>query len=248
MVMVAATAGCPHVQSNGPELPSQGAPAARVRFDRARESFQQADYQAAKKELDEVVHEFPDDPIAPFAELYGAMAEFRLSKPDLAAKDLRRITDDQNSPPAVRARARFFLGLADVQLGRAPEARTMLEPFRGKLDDPEENGELHAALASADAQTGDAISALAEYDTFWGAARPAERVYVIAQVATLVDHLTDDAADAAYGRLDKHGPAMAFLGRRLAAQARAAGHSDRASAIMSDTAVARSRSGSTTST
>jgi ABC-type branched-subunit amino acid transport system substrate-binding protein len=222
-------------------LPAGGAPDASRRFESARARFAQSQADA-RPDFEAIVRDYPEDPIAPYAKLYAGMAAHRQGDEAAAATTLAEVANDAKAPDEVRARARFWLGIADAALGRHAEARRLLEPFLGGIDE-DDAGELDAALASADAAEGDAPAALERFDAFWKRAHPAERAYVAARVATLVDGLAPAALAPVYDRAAKDGPVAAYAGRRLAPVLRAAGQADRARQVLAESARARAAAG-----
>jgi ABC-type branched-subunit amino acid transport system substrate-binding protein len=246
IVLVLLGAACPKRfdPSSEPAFPTKGNKSARDRFMAARAQFERDQYEQAGTEMESIRREFPDDPIAPYAALYEGMAQHRAAEYEKAAAALAPIAEDPRVDEGVRKRARFFLGLAESYLGRNAEAIALLTPFASeKLEDGEDKGELHAALAESTAASGDAAGALRWFDELWGEARPAERAWIVARVRVLVDGLADDAARQVYTRLDKGKVSAALLGRRVAALARAAGDAGRAQEILDETAAARQAAG-----
>src|SRR5262249_43341132 len=134
--LLVGAAGCPHrFQPSGEtKLPTSGAPAARSRFDVARARFERAEYAGAREELDAIRHDFPDAPIEPYAALYGGMTAPRRGDDAGAAETLQSLVADEKAPPELRQRARFYLGLSDAALGKAAEARALLEPFADTVE------------------------------------------------------------------------------------------------------------------
>jgi len=221
-------------------LPTSGAQEAKGRFETARAHFARDAHNA--DEFEAIVHDYPDDPIAPYAELYAGMASHKLGDDAGAVTRLEKLEGDPKAPDEVRQRARFWLGIADAAVGKSAEALKLLAPFDGKVDSAEQ-GELDAALATASAAQGDLAGALRHYDAFFRVARPAERAYVTSQVGALVDKLPNDQIPPRYEAADKNGPACALLGRRYAALLRAQGQSERAQRVLDESARARAAIG-----
>jgi ABC-type branched-subunit amino acid transport system substrate-binding protein len=241
--LLALLASCPSAAFNpkATGLPAGGNPEASRRLDAARARL--ADHPAeVAPELGAIARDYPNDPVVPYARLYGGMAAHRQGDEGGAAATLAGVANDAKAPDEVRTRARFWLGVADATLGRHAEARRLLEPFVGNVDE-DDAGELDAALAAADAAEGDAPAALARHDAFWKRARPAERAYILTRVAALVDGLPAAALAAVYAAADKDGPVAAFAGRRYAQTMRAAGQTDAARQVLAQTAHARVAAG-----
>src|SRR5262249_2183744 len=221
-------------------LPSGGAKDAQIRFETARAHFARDAHNA--DEFEAIVHDYPDDPIAPYAELYAGMASHKLGDDAGAVTRLEKLEGDPKAPDEGKQRARFWLGIADASVGKSAEALKLLEPFDGKVE-ASEQGELDAALATASAAQGDAAGALRHYDAFFRVARPAERAYVTSQVGALVAKLPNDQIAARYEAADKSGPSCARPGRRSAAVRRAQGQSERAQRVLDESARARAAIG-----
>jgi branched-chain amino acid transport system substrate-binding protein len=237
--------GCPKRldPSSDPGLPSRGDPAARSRFQDARQKFERGEHAQAEAELDAILKDYPQDPIAPYAGLYSGMAAFKRNEQTEAIKALEPIARDEAAPDEVKVRARYYLGLSYGRAGRHADAKQSLEPLIGKLAEGEEDGELYAALAEACAGAGEQELALRYYDEFFARARPAERTYIVAKVAAIVDGLPADAVTRAYGSANKDRPAAAFLGRRLAASLRSSGDESGARRVLNETSDARGAAG-----
>lgn len=244
-VLVTSGAACPRRfdPSARPSLPSSGEPQARTRFDAARTRFENAEYAAAQTELRDVARDFPQDPIVPYARLYEGMSARRQGNAQAAVDVLEPLAADGKAPDEIRQRARFHLGLSLAAVGRHDEAQAILTPLAGSVGSGEEEGELYAALAESAAARHQSAEALGWYDRFFAVGRPAEKAYVSARVSALVDGLDPAGARAAFDRAAKDGPSAAYLGRRLAAEARAAGDDARARSLLSETSAARAAVG-----
>ena len=210
-------------------LPSGGAQEAKGRFETARAHF--AQNAANSEEFQAIVRDYPDDPVAPYAELYAGMAAHKQGDDAAAATALARVESDDKAPDEVRQRARFWLGIADAATGKAADAERLLTPFDGKVDG-DEQVELDAALAEAAAAQGHAEVAITHYEAFFRRGRPAERAYVATRVAALVDGLPAERLGAVFDSVEKDGPTAAYLARRYAAALRAEGHADRAQRVI----------------
>ncbi|MBI4510543.1 MAG: penicillin-binding protein activator [Deltaproteobacteria bacterium] len=226
-----------------PELPRAGNADARARFEQARARFEQGEHEAAARELETIIVEFPADPIAKHATLYLGMAAMRRQEHAEVVRVLEPLLGDPEVDESLEKRARFYVGIASGRMGKHERAREVLEPLVGKVAAGEEEGELFAVLAEAFAASGDGDGALRFYDEFFARARPAERAYVTARVSAIVDALSAQAVSDAYAKADKEHVAAALLGRRLALMAKAAGDSARAREILDETRSARVNAG-----
>ena len=183
------------------DVPASGDSAVRSRFDEARARFARDDLAGAAMEFEAIAREYPDDPVASYANLYAGMAAFRQGQYEQAVAALGPIVDDPEADEAVRTRATFFLGLASVYTGDFAETVRLLAPFEGKVQAGSEETERHAALAQAYAQLGQASRALEHYYAFYDDARPAERAYIQARVTALVAGMSEPDARRARQRV-----------------------------------------------
>src|SRR5687768_15973824 len=90
-------AGCPKRfdPSAQPQLPSSGTKEARSRFETARARFENAEYAGAAPDFQAIVREYPEDPIAPYAQLYAGMSAHRQGDPAAAAAALETLVADE---------------------------------------------------------------------------------------------------------------------------------------------------------
>jgi ABC-type branched-subunit amino acid transport system substrate-binding protein len=243
-----ACAGCPSKRPafdpmTGPKIPSTGDPDARARFMELKARFEKDEWETTQREFERIVKEYPDDPIAAHAGLYAGMAAFRRGDWEAAVTNLEPVIKDADAGADVIERASFFLGVSYGYTGKPAAARKLLEPFAQKAVSGDDAGELWGALAEAAAAQGDAQAAIRWWDELWAIGSEAEKVYVAARLAEMVDQLDDAQAREVYGKLDKQRAGAAFLGRKLAASLRAAGKADDARAIENETAQARRNAG-----
>lgn len=225
-----ALAGCPRpggtLQPRSRfDAPTGGDPKAKARFEDARARFERQDATAGA-ELAAIARDFPQDPVAPVATLYAGMDAWRRGDAAATAQLLAPLDEKPGLPEDVAVRVRWTLGLAEVRLGKRPEAVRHLSGFVDKVEG-DEAVELYGALSEA---TGadpvlDGRAALRYTSRFHEAGRPAEKAWAEARLAALVAGLPSTELEAAWDEVDHDGPAAAYLGRRLASEAK-----DRASA------------------
>src|SRR5262249_50886850 len=139
-------------------------------------------------------------------------------------------------PSAIRAR--FLLGFATHKTGDFSQSRELLRPFVSQVNG-DDLVELHAVLADDSAQLGDVEDALKEYCIFFEGARPPEKLYIRDRVSELVQKLSSLDAVRIWSGAPKEGVVAAYLGKRLAAERRAAGDEGGARQILDESKSAR---------
>lgn len=227
----------------GPSIPTHGDAQARSRFEEERSRFERDDTANNTEAFTQIARDFPEDPIAPHALLYAGRAAFRVEDYDAAVTALREADALAGGDDALRARVRLYLGMSYGYLGRHAEALELLRSSDGVLDD-HERAERLAVIAESAAATGDRGWAFRAYDEWFAVARPSERAYVIARVRELAEQMDLAEAGVIYDGLPaRNGPSAVFLGERLAAAAAASGDVDRAAALRTEIARARSAIG-----
>lgn len=241
-LVLAALTGCPRGTRRTlvPEIPSSGDPDARSRFVSARASFLRDGTGA--EELEAIASEFPNDPIAPFAQLYAGMARLKERDLEAAERSLRQLLETERDDRLV-ARANLYLGLTLSYRGERKQALPLLRRSEPAVDGDDERGEYLAALAETTAAV-DGLAALPVYDQWYRLATPIERAYIVERVEALVaaadERELDDAWQAA---ADDKGPARASLGPRVAARREAAGKPGEARELRAQAAKLRARLG-----
>jgi len=145
--------------------------------------------------------------------------------------------------------ARYYLGLAELRLGHAKQARALLTPFLPtpgsalSRDGDEMLVELRGALAEAAALTGDGVLAIELWDAYVRGARDHERIYARGRANEVAGKLSGEAAWRAYAAAPSGGLGRAVLGRKAAAYLRGQGDTRGAMAIDADTVQARRAAG-----
>lgn len=210
-------------------------------FVAARSKFDQGDADGARVALESFVAQHPGDPARPSADLL--LARLALGRGDAAVARTR--LDPLASDPTLGATARYYLGLAELRLGRAARAKELLLPFLSKTaatsgaaaDDS--TLELYGAMAEADAATGDTAGAIALWDGYFRGARESERAFARMRAEQLAAQLPGEAAWRAFGAAGQGGLARAVLGPKAAIYLRGQNDSSGAAFIESESAKAR---------
>lgn len=234
--------GCPRGTRRTlvPELPSSGDPSAKNRFVDARALFLRDGTGAA--ELEAIATEFPDDPIAPFAQLYAGMAHVKAREYAAAESVLREVLESEADERIV-ARATLYLGLTLSYRGERKQALPLLRRSEAAIDGDPERGEYLAALAESTAAQ-ETLAALPIYDQWFRVATPIERAYLLERVEALVALSQDPAVLEAWDAVeDDQGPARAILGPRVAALREATGKPEDARKVREQTGKLRAKLG-----
>ncbi|MEZ4358832.1 MAG: penicillin-binding protein activator [Kofleriaceae bacterium] len=243
LLLLLAFAGCPRNTRRTlvPDLPNSGDPTAKDRFVSARALFLRDG--TGGDEFAEIVRDFPDDPIVPFAQLYAGMANVKARAYSDAEEPLREVVDG-DADERLRLRAALYLGLALSYQGQYADAAPLLRRGERAVDGDDERGELLAALSESTARGAEPLEALPLYDQWFRVATPIERVYILERLAQLTGPASEEAVRAAWGWLeDEQGPSRATLILRIAAQREAAGKADDARALREQSAALRARVG-----
>jgi len=211
------------------------------------------DYHEAKARLDigdareaatrfaDFLRKYPNDPLAPSARIGQARAALLLNQPKKAKELLEPVAAPEGDPTA--ARARYLLGLTLHKTGDWARSRELLKPFAANIASGDDSVELHAVLADDSAHLGDDEGALVEYSAFFGGARPAEKLYLKDRVSELCAHLSQNEALRLWNNLPHDTLAAAYLGKRVAADARTRGDERTAVAVLDESKGARERAG-----
>lgn len=239
-------AGCPtRFDPRADTIKSSPDPAADDAYRQARARLDLGDLKAALARFAEFREKWPNDPLAPSAALGEARARLGLGE----AKKAREVLEGIKPPPSdpagdvMRQRTAFLLGLAMQRTGDCPGARERLRPFSDKIAPGDDAVELHAALGECAAKMGDHEEALREYDLYFSGARPAEKLYLRDQVAALTAKLPPPEALRLWNLGSKEGLSAAYLGRRVAADRRAAGDEAMARVVLDQSRGAREKVG-----
>lgn len=226
-----ALTGCPRGTRKTlvPDLPNSGDPEAKDRFVSARASFLRDGGNG--EELVAIARDYPDDPIAPFAQLYAGQA-FVKARDYVAAEEPLREVVTSDADERLRLRAQLFLGLSLNYRGDHDGALPLLQKGERALDGDEERGEFLAALAESQAAGQLPLDALPAYDDWYRVATPIEKSYIASRVEQLVAAAGDAAVRQAWEAVaDDRGPAKASLILRVAAQREADGKLEEARSL-----------------
>jgi len=238
LALVLAT-GCPRTRKTlVPAIPTTGDATARARFQEARARFERAG--DGVDDFAGIARDYPEDPIAPFAQLYAGIAAAQGGDHDYAAQTLQDLVDRaEEVPPGLVRRAELYLGIARTYRREHAMALPLLARSESAIESDAERGEWTAAMAVATASSQDPLAALPWFDRWWKLARPAERGYILARLDELVATGDADHRRAAYRDLDKAGPSAAILGWRVAADLDAAVQGAEARRVRTEIAAAR---------
>jgi ABC-type branched-subunit amino acid transport system substrate-binding protein len=199
------------------------------------------DARDAEQRFADFLKKHPNDPLAPSARIGQARAELALNEGRKAKETLAPVAAESEDPTA--ARARYLMGLALHKTGDFSRSRALLKPFVAQIASGDDAVELHAVLADDAFHLDDAADALSEYSIFFVNARPAEKLYLKDRVSELVAKLSPGEALTLWNQVPHDTLAAAYLGKRVAADRRAAGDEKMAQQILDESASARARAG-----
>lgn len=230
LVCALALVGCPGKRHTiGVKVPTSGDPEARSRFLEAQAQFRRDG--AGADDFAAIAEDFPDDPIAPYAQLYAGIALVGSRDYAGAEKALTEVAAlDGEIDKGLRLKARMYLGITRNYLGQHAKALPFLAGSEAAAEDDKERGEWLAAISIASAAGDHPLDALPYLDRWYALATPAERGYILARLIELATAAPPEAARAAFDKISKKGPAVAVLGYRVAADRDAAGDNDGARA------------------
>lgn len=249
VILALCVTGCPSrtrrvIAPRPPEekLPQSGDAGARARFQDARARFARdaETSPAVAAEFASIAREYPEDPIAPYAQLYAGIAAIQSSAFEQAEKNLAALVEEPTAAPDIKLRGRLFLGITKSYQGKHAEALGYLETAQGAVHGDDERGEWLAAMAECLAAGRSPMQAARYYDGWYALARPGEQAFIVARLDELTAAASVTDVRAAYEALERRdGPATAILGARVAADWAAAGEAERARRIRSDIERAR---------
>ncbi len=236
-------AAVPPAPTSPPPIEGTGTDRAGVDADfvAARSKFDRGDAEGARVALEAFVAQHASDPERPSADLL--LARLALGRGDAAAAKAR--LDRLASDPTLGTNARYYLGLAELHLGKAAHAKELLLPFLSKTaatsGAPADDStlEVYGAMAEADAATGDAAGAIALWDGYFRGAREPERAFARMRAEQLAAQMPGEAAWRAFGAAGQGGLARAVLGPRAAIYLR--GQNDASGAAFVETESAKAR-------
>ena len=215
LVLLAVLTGCPGTRKPmTPDYPRNGDAQARTRFHEARARFLKD--QRSTTEFKQIVEDYPDDPIVPWAQLYAGMSALKDRKLGEAEAALRGVIAADKGP-GLTARAELFLGIAKNYQGEARAALELLRRSERAVEGDAERTEYLAAVAYASAAGDQPLGSLAAFDQLWKRVTPTERALIVARVEEVVAGADPKLLARAFDEIDdRKGPAMAVVASRLA--------------------------------
>jgi branched-chain amino acid transport system substrate-binding protein len=224
----------------GPEIAPD--PGADADFAAAKARFDGGEREGARAALEGFVARHPAHGARGQADLM--LARLALVRGDIAGATTLLGPLTATPPEAgVASSARYYLGIADVRLGKFAPARELLLPFLPRAGSPgpgdEALVELRGALAEATAGVGELPAAVAIWDAYERGARPHEKSYARQKATELAAAIPPEAAARTYAAMPPRGLGRAVLGAKAADAARAQGDASSAASIADDTAEAR---------
>jgi ABC-type branched-subunit amino acid transport system substrate-binding protein len=224
-----------------PDVPTTGNATARSRFEDARAKFLRDGSEGP--EFAQIVEDFPQDPIVPWAELYAGMASIKEHKYADADARLTKVVA-ANTDAGLTTRARMFLGIAKNYEGDAAAARSLLAGTDKAIENDDERTEWLAAAAYATAAGDRPLAALPIFDQLYDRVTPAERAVIVARVEDVAAGADPGALPRVYDELaDRKGPSIAVVGSRLVLIEEQAGNAQRAAKLRVDIAPVRAAVG-----
>jgi ABC-type branched-subunit amino acid transport system substrate-binding protein len=224
-----------------PEVPQNGDARARSRFLDAKAKFLRDGTQGP--EFAKIVEDYPQDPIAPWAELYAGIASVKARDFAHADPQLQKVIAEGRDPGLV-VRAQLFLGIAKNYEGDSRRALELLAHSDTAIENDDEHTEYVAAVAYATAGSDKPLESLRWFDELWKHVQPAERAVILARVADVVGAAPPERLSRVFSGLDDHnGPSFAIAGSRLAVIAEAAGDQTGSARLREEVAGARAAVG-----
>jgi branched-chain amino acid transport system substrate-binding protein len=197
-----------------PDYPRTGDALARTRFHEARARFLKD--QRASAEFAQIIEDYPDDPIVPWAQLYAGMSALKERKLDEAAAAFEGVIDADRGP-GLTLRAELFLGITRNYQGDTARAVELLRRSERAVEGDAERTEYLAALAYATAAGDQPLGSLSLFDQLWKRVGATERALIVARVEEVVAGADPKVLARGIDQLDdRRGPAMAAVASRLA--------------------------------
>jgi ABC-type branched-subunit amino acid transport system substrate-binding protein len=210
-----------------PDVPRHGAAEARSRFLEAKAKFLEDGGKAVA--FTDIVEDFPNDPIVPWAELYAGIASVKERRFAEADAQLGKVIE-ANTNPALTARAQLFLGISKNYAGDPASARRLLSGAEKAIENEDERTEFLAAVAYSTALGDKPLQALPAFDQLYARVTPPEKALIVARCEELVASLDRSILERLFDAIDdRRGPAIAAVGSRLVILYDAAGDASRAS-------------------
>jgi len=234
--------GCHHTRKTlVPDVPQNGNAEARSRFLEAKAKFLE-DARAAG-EFKQIVQDFPNDPIVPWAELYAGIAAVKAHKFADADKQLAKVIE-ANANDGVTAKATLYLGIAKNYEGDTASARKLLPRADRAIENDDERTEYLAAVAFSLADGDKPLAALPVFDLLWPRVTATEHAVILDRIEAVAAGAPADGLKRTYDELaDRRGPSIAIVGSRLALIAEQDGDAAGAAKRREDIAPARAAVG-----
>jgi hypothetical protein len=224
-----------------PDVPTTGNATARSRFQDAKAKFLRDGSEGS--EFAQIVEDFPQDPIVPWAELYAGMASLKDHKYGDADAHFAKAVE-ANADAGLSTRARMFLGITKNYEGDAATARRLLVGTDQAIENDDERTEWLAAAAYATAAGDKPLAALPIFDQLYARVTPTERAVIVARVEDVVAGADPNLLARVYDELaDRKGPSIAVVGSRLVLIAEQTGDAQRAAKLRTDIAPVRAAVG-----
>ncbi|CAN5795909.1 hypothetical protein BH11MYX3_BH11MYX3_06030 [soil metagenome] len=239
LTLVVALAACPRGTRKKlvPDVPQNGASEARSRFAEAKAKFLRDGRNL--EEFRQIAEDFPDDPIAPWAQLYAGIAAVKARQFDVAIKALQA-TVSANVDAGLTARAQLFLGIATNYGGDPHQVLPLLKAGEKAIENDDERTEYLGALAYATAVGERPLAALPVFDQLYGRVSPPEKALIVARVLEIVAAADPETLRRLYDEIDdRKGPSMAAVASRLALIADQLGKPEEAQKLRDAAAPAR---------
>jgi ABC-type branched-subunit amino acid transport system substrate-binding protein len=197
-----------------PDYPRNGDAQARTRFHEARAKFLKDG--RASAEFKQIVEDYPDDPIVPWAQLYAGMSALKDRKLDEAEVALREVIA-AGKGQGLTLRAELFLGITKNYQGDTKTALELLRRTDRAVEGDAERLEHLAALAYATSASEQPLASLSLFDQLWKQVTPTERALIVGRVEEVVAGADPKVLARGLDQLDdRKGPAMAAVASRLA--------------------------------
>lgn len=223
------------------DVPRNGSAEARTRFLEAKAKFLEDNRQAAV--FQQIIEEYPDDPIVPWAEVYAGIASVKARKYADADRRLTKVIETSPNEALV-AKATLYLGVAKNYQGDTAAARKLLRGADRAVETDDERTEYLAATAYALAGGEHPLAALPVFDLLWPRITPVERAAALERIEAVTARAAPSELRHSYDELDdRRGPSIAVVGARLAQIAAADGDTATAAKLREDIAPARAAAG-----
>ncbi|MCX5745550.1 MAG: tetratricopeptide repeat protein, partial [Proteobacteria bacterium] len=230
-----------HRRTLVPAIPQNGNAEARSRFEHAK--FLR-DASKGGAEYKEIADDYPDDPIAPFAQLNAGISFVKARDFEAAEEQLAKVVESKVDRGLV-VRAKLFLGVAKNYRGEGEDALPLLRVGEPAIENDDERTEYLAAVAYALAGApGTALQSLVAFDTLWPRVNATERAVILARIEVVVATADPAQLARAYEAVgDRRGPSQAVVATRLAVLAEEAGRGGDAQRFRDAAAPARAAVG-----